>query len=114
MENHQNSILKIYASTTDKIDTRLLYEFIVFKAREEGISGVTVFRGIMGYGSSSKISSSQYWEMNEKLPVVVELIDKTEQIERFFKKIKPDLMNMPKGCLVLMEPTTILLQKSGK
>ena len=114
MENQQNSILKIYASTTDKIDTRLLYEFIVFKAREEGISGVSVFRGIMGYGSSSKISSSQYWEMNEKLPVVVELIDKTEQIERFFKKIKPDLMNMPKGCLVLMESTNILLQKSGK
>lgn len=114
MENQQNSILKIYASTTDKIETHLLYEFIVFKAREEGISGVTVFRGIMGYGSSSKISSSQYWEMTEKLPVVIELIDKKEQIERFFKKIKPDLMNMPKGCLVLIEPTTILLQKSGK
>lgn len=86
MEEQHNSILKIYASTTDKINNQMLYEFIVLKAREEGISGVTVFRGIMGYGSSSKISSSQYWELTEKLPVVIELIDKTAQIERFYKK----------------------------
>ena len=114
MENQQNSILKIYASTTDKFETHLLYEYIVLKAREEGISGVTVYRGIMGYGSGSKISTSRYWELTEKLPVVIELIDKTVHLERFYKKISPDLLNMPKGCLVLMDPINILLQKSGK
>ena len=114
METQDNSILRIYASTTDKIESQLLYEYIVFKAREDGISGVTVYRGIMGYGSSSKISSSRYWELTEKLPVVIELIDKTEHLQRFYKKISPDLINMPKGCLVLMENVSILLQKSGK
>ena len=114
MEEQSNSILKIYASTTDKIENQTLYEYIVLKAREEGISGVTVFRGIMGYGSSSKISSSQYWELTEKLPVVIELIDKTEHIERFYKKISPALINMPKGCLVLIESVNVLLKKSGK
>ncbi|MDX9697026.1 MAG: DUF190 domain-containing protein [Bacteroidales bacterium] len=114
MEEQHNSILKIYASTTDKINNQMLYEYIVLKAREEGISGVTVFRGIMGYGSSSKISSSQYWELTEKLPIVIELIDKTALIDRFYKKINPDLLNMPKGCLVLMESVNVLLKKAGK
>ncbi len=114
MEEQNNSILKIYASTTDKIENQTLYEYIVLKAREEGISGVTVFRGIMGYGSSSKISSSQYWELTEKLPVVIELIDKTEHIVRFYKKLNPALINMPKGCLVLIESVNILLKKAGK
>ena len=114
MEEQSNSILKIYASTTDKIENQMLYEYIVYKAHEEGISGVTVFRGIMGFGSSSKISSTRYWELTEKLPVVIEVIDKTERVERFYKKISPDLLNMPKGCLVLMESVNVLLQKAGK
>lgn len=114
MEEQSNSILRIYASTTDKIDNQMLYEYIVYKAHEEGISGVTVFRGIMGFGSSSKISSTRYWELTEKLPVVIEVIDKTERLERFYKKISTDLINMPKGCLVLMESVNVLLQKAGK
>ena len=46
----ESSILKIYISSTDKTDTDLLYEHIVRKAKEHGLSGATVYRGIMGYG----------------------------------------------------------------
>ena len=41
MENSEYSILKVYASTTDRIGTKLLYEYIVELARDKGISGVT-------------------------------------------------------------------------
>lgn len=114
MKRSKQSILKIHASTTDKIGSKLLYQHIVELARKKGITGATVYRGIMGYGSSSKISSSRFWELTEKLPVMIELIDTTEKLESFYTEIEEDLLNMPKGCLVAIEPGTILLQKKGK
>ena len=110
----EHSILKIRASTTDRIGSKLLYQHIVELAREKGISGATVFRGIMGYGSSSQITSSKFWELTEKLPVVIELVDLTERLKQFYKEIEPDLVQMPKGCMVALEPVTILLHKKGK
>lgn len=114
MNRSEHSILKIHASTTDKIGSKLLYQHIVELAREKGITGATVYRGIMGYGSSSKISSSRFWELTEKLPVVIELIDRTERLELFYKEIREELLSMPKGCLVTLEPVSILLQKKGE
>lgn len=113
MEKDSHSILRIHASTTDRIGSKLLYEYIVELARESGISGATVYRGIMGYGASSKIHSSKFWELTEKLPVVIELVDKTEMLEAFFKGIKEELYDMPKGCLATLEPVSIILQKKG-
>ena len=84
------------------------------KAKDKGISGATVFRGIMGYGTSSKIHSSRFWELTEKLPVVIELVDTTDKLEKLFKETEEELLSMPKGCLVTMEPTEIRLQKKGK
>lgn len=114
MENSEHSILRIHASTTDRIGSKLLYQYIVELAREKGITGATVYRGIMGYGSSSRISSSKFWELTEKLPIVIELVDRTEKLETFFSEIEQELVSMPKGCLVAMEPARILLQKRGK
>lgn len=114
METDDHSILKIYASSTDKIGTRLFYDYIVHIAKENGISGVTVFRGIMGYGSSSKhISSSKFWELTEKLPIMIEMVDHTKALEDFYTLIKPVLVDMPKGCLVTIEPIRVKLLKSG-
>jgi PII-like signaling protein len=114
MEKDSQSILKIYASTTDRIGTKLFYQHIVEIAREKGITGATVFRGIMGYGASSRISSSRFWELTEKLPVVIELVDQTGKLEEFYAEIEDELLAMPKGCLVLLVPASILLQKKGK
>ena len=108
------SRLKIKASTTDKIGSKLLYQYLVEEAKEKGISGATVFRGIMGFGTSSKIHSSRFWELTEKLPVVIEFVDETSKLADFYKGIEDALKQMPKGCLVTLEPTEILLQKKGK
>ncbi len=94
--------------------SKLLYQHLVEKAKEQGISGATVFRGIMGYGTSSRIHSSRFWEHTEKLPVVIEFVDETVKLKDFYKGIEDKLRQMPKGCLVTLEPTDILLQKKGK
>lgn len=115
METSENSILKIYASSTDKLGTRLLYEHIVHLAKDKGIAGVTVYRGIMGYGlSSSHISTSKFWELTDKLPVMIEMIDRTVVLDDFYRQIEPDLLKMPKGCLITLESVIIKLQKTGR
>jgi PII-like signaling protein len=91
-----------------------MYQYIVELAKETGISGATVYRGIMGFGSSSQITSSRFWKLTEKLPVVIELVDETGKLEQFYKEIEDDLIRMPKGCMVALEPVTILLHKKGK
>ena len=114
MKNTKESILKIYGSSTDKIGHKLLYEYIVNLAKDEHISGVTVYRGIMGFGLSSCISSSKFWELTEKLPIVIELIDSKKIIKAFYKKIQGELIEMPKGCLVTVEDVCVKLRKKGK
>ena len=111
--NSENSILRIYTSSTDKIGQDLLYEQLVVLAKRKGIAGTTVLRGIMGYGSSNKISSSRFWELTEKLPVIIELIDKTELLESFYEFIQDDLQKVPKGLLVTLQPIEIKLLKKG-
>jgi PII-like signaling protein len=108
------SVLKVHASTTDKIGSKLLYQQLVELAHQKGIGGATVFRGIMGYGSSNKINSSRFWELTEKLPVVIEFVDQTSKLEKFYKEIEGELLSMQKGCLVTMVPADLLLQKKGK
>lgn len=114
-QDQSHSILRIYASTTDKVGMRPLYEHIVYTAREFGISGVTVLRGVMGYGSSSnEVHSSKFWELTEKLPVVIEMVDTTQTLETFYQMIEPQLKDMKKGCMVLMLPVSVKLIKPGK
>ena len=108
------SRLKIKASTTDKIGSKLLYQYLVELAHTKGIAGATVFRGIMGFGSSKAIHSSRFWELTEKLPVVIEFVDQTDKLRLFYREIEQNLLDMPKGCLVTLEPTEVLLRKKGK
>ena len=114
MEKISHSIMKVYASSTDRLGSQLLYEAVVYRAREAGISGATVYRGVMGYGLSTHIHSSKFWELTEKLPVVVELIDQKEKIDAFYNLISPDLSALPKGCLVTIGPVEVKLHKHGE
>lgn len=71
------------------------------------------YRGIMGYGESNLINSSRFWELTEKLPVIIEMIDKTETLETFYNQIINDLQNTPKGFLVTIQPVEIKFLKIG-
>ena len=115
MENNaRNALLRIFVSSTDQIRQDPVSESIVFAAKKEGIAGATVFRGILGYGASSVIHSYKFWEITDKLPVVIELIDEEAKIRSFYETIKPQLDAMRYGCLVTIENIEVLLFKSGK
>lgn len=106
-------ILRIYISSTDKYKDGLLYEHLVFSAKKYGLAGATVLKGILGYGASSVIHSYKFWEVTEKLPTVIEIIDEEEKVLAFFESIKSVLEKVRYGCLVATEKTNVLMYKTG-
>jgi uncharacterized protein len=108
------ALLRIFVSSTDHLRQDPLCESIVFAAKNEGLAGATVFKGILGYGASSVIHSYKFWEITDKLPIVIEIIDEADKIRNFYETIRPQLESMRYGCLVTIENIEVLLFKSGK
>lgn len=108
------SLLRIFVSSTDIINHKPLYEVITLEAKKGGLAGATVLRGVMGFGASSKIHTSKFWELTEKLPMVIEIVDETDKVKKFYNTIKPTLESIPKGILATIEKTEVLIYKSGK
>ena len=77
---HEAELLRIFIGESDKDDGRPLYEAIVKKARLNGMAGITVLRGILGFGAHSHIHSAKILRMSEDLPIVIEIVDKPERI----------------------------------
>jgi len=112
--NDNIKVLRIYTSSTDKLKHTPLYEALVFAARRNGMAGATVLKGMMGYGGSSVVHSAKFWETNDKLPVVVEIVDESSKIEAFFELIKPYLDSVRYGSLVTVEDARVLYYKEGR
>ena len=110
----ESKLLRIFISNTDKFKHTPLYEILVFAAKRYGLSGATVLKGVMGFGSSSAIHSMKFWEITEKLPMVVEIVDEAEKIEKFTETILPYFEKLRYGVLVTVEKANIVLYKTGK
>jgi len=112
--NSPKALLRIFISSTDHLKQDLLSESIVLSAKNAEIAGATVIKGILGYGASSVIHSSKFWEVSDKVPVVIEIIDTEEKIRNFYETIRPQLESMRYGCLATIQNIELLLYKSGK
>jgi PII-like signaling protein len=91
-------LLRIFIGESDKVGRKPLYEKIVLQARERGLAGATVLRGLMGYGHHSVIHTAKVLRLSEDLPMVVEIVDTLEKIESFLP-ILDDFM--PEGLVTL-------------
>lgn len=112
--NTEVRLLRIYLSNTDKLKHTSLSDAIVFAARRYRISGATVMKGIMGYGSSRIVQSNKFWEITEKIPIVIEIVDEAEKIEKFTQIILPWFDKLKYGCLITSEKVEVVLYKQGK
>lgn len=79
-ENGQ--LLRVFIGESDFWQGAPLYRAIVLKAREIGLAGATVLRGSMGFGADSRVHASKLIDISTDLPIVIEIVDTAEQIER--------------------------------
>ena len=80
-------LLRIFIGESDKWHGKPLYEAIVHLARERGLAGATVLRGVMGFGANSRIHTAKVLRLSEDLPMVVEIVDKPERMQPFVAEI---------------------------
>ena len=83
----EGRLVRIFIGESDTLHGKPLYEAIVLRAREEGLAGATVLRGLEGYGASSRVHTTRLLELSNDLPIVIEIVDSEERIERFLPVI---------------------------
>src|ERR1700722_2806633 len=80
--NGRNARLRIYIGEDKRHGDQPLYEAIVLKARQLQMAGATVVRGTLGYGRSTRLHTIEA-VFSGDLPVIVEIVDTHEKIQRF-------------------------------
>lgn len=83
----EGSLLRIFIGESDKHAGKPLYEWIVQQAREQGLAGATVMRGLMGFGAHSRIHTFKIERLSEDLPIIIEIVDTREKLENFLNAI---------------------------
>ena len=76
-------LLRIFIGESDKYEGKPLYEWLVKEAKAQQLAGVTVLRGIMGFGASSRIHTSKLERLSLDLPIIVEIVDSSGRLEEF-------------------------------
>ena len=107
----QGLLLRIFIGESDRHDGKPLYEWIILQAREKGLAGATVLRGMMGFGANTRqIRTFKIEALSEDMPIIVEIVDTEANIEDFLDFISP---HIPAG-LVTVEKANIKIYKFEK
>jgi len=101
-------LLRIFVGESDRSHSTPVYEKIVNSARENGLAGATVFKGIMGYGGSSRIHTSKILRLSEDMPLIIEIVDKIDRIEEFLPKLSRIFEEANCGGLITIEKAQVI------
>ena len=103
-------MLRIFIGESDKYEGKLLYEWLVLKARDTGLAGATVLRGMMGFGAHSRLHTFKLERLSEDLPVIVEIVDTREKLDNFLSVIDTAIQEG----LATLEKVQVHFYRSGE
>jgi len=106
----ERTLMRIHIGESDKWHGRPLHEAIVEMLRKDGFSGVTVLRGVAGYGSSSVYHTDKLLRLSQDLPIILEVIETQERIDALL----PRLDGMVDGGLITLEKVRVILYRPAK
>jgi PII-like signaling protein len=107
--SEEGQLLRIFIGESDKWEGKPLYEALVLKAREMGLAGATMLRGLMGYGAASRVHTAKILRLSEDLPIIVEIVDSQEKIAPFLLVID----EMIQEGLVTIERVQVILYRQN-
>ncbi len=103
-------LLRIFIGEHDKHEKVPLYEWLVRRAREQGLAGCTVIRGLQGFGARSRFYNAKILRLSQDLPIVVEIIDSEDKIESYLDSIEGSI----RDGLVTTENVGIRIYRTGR
>jgi PII-like signaling protein len=92
--------LMVFLTEDDRSGRLPLYKVLLDRAREDGLAGATVWRGVEGFGGSGRLRTMRFPDAAMGLPLAVEVIDAAERIDAFVSAVK----ELAPGALVTREP----------
>ncbi|MGK5639600.1 DUF190 domain-containing protein [Streptomyces sp. URMC 126] len=95
--------LTVYLGESDTAHGRPLFSELVHRAHRAGLAGAGVFRGIEGYGASSRVHTTRLLSLSEDLPVAVVIVDVPERVRAFLPVVDELLDGHPGGLVTLDE-----------
>lgn len=102
------AILKAYVGESDKLGHLPLYKAIVKRAREDGMAGATVFKGVMAYGATSQLRTKDILDLSADLSLVVEVVDSMDKLEAFKQTLAEMYKRAGCGGLVTLQTVNAL------
>lgn len=96
--------LTILIGERDQVGHHSLTTELVHRAHAAGLAGVSVFRGVEGYGKSNHIHTTRILSLSDDLPVCIVIVDRAEAIEPFVA----DILELVEGGLVTVEDVDVL------
>lgn len=112
--SEKTGILKIYVGESDRINGKPLYEEIVFEARNKGIAGATVFKGMMSFGASHSVHTLKIFALSTDMPVVIEIVDNIEILDEFIPKVNELMDSCKKGGLITFQEIDVIRYVKGE
>lgn len=105
----EGHLLRIFLGESDRHEGLPLYEWLVRKAREQGLAGATVLRGLEGFGAHSRLHTAKILRLSTDLPIVVEIVDTIEKIEAFLPVVDATVVEG----LATVEKVDVRFYRSG-
>lgn len=107
-------ILKIYLGESDKYNGKPLYEALVLEARDAGMAGATVLKGVLSFGASHSINTMKIFALSTDMPMVIELVDSEEKIAGFAEKAASMIEHSGRGVLMTVQDLNVLTYNAGE
>lgn len=104
----QAVLLRVFVGESDKLGHLPLYEAIVKKAREAGLAGATVLKGVLGYGATARIRTHKILDLSSDLSLVIEIVDQDDKIAAFQEDLSVIFEQAGCGGLVTLENIRVI------
>lgn len=101
----EQALVRIFLGESDLWHHRPLARALLERLRAEGFAGATVIHGVAGFGASSVIHTANLIELSADLPVLIEVVDDQEHVDRLLPILDEMLTG---GALVTIEPVRVL------
>lgn len=96
--------LTVFIGESDTWHHKPLFSEIVHRAHHAGLAGASVFRGVEGFGASSRVHTTRLLSLSEDLPVAIIIIDSADRIRAFL----PQLDELVAEGLVILDPVEVI------
>jgi len=108
------TLLRVFIGEADTLEGVPVYERLLVAAKEAGIAGAGVYRGIESFGQNGKVHTARLLRLAEDLPVVFEAVDEPGLIGSFLKTASEIVEKSGGGGLVVTMPVSMHRIESSK